>query len=104
MNIDDAARATRKFELAVINDEYFVAPFRIRRSAMDETMTVAGPLSCAEAQAACDRMNLRAVLGAIREPTQTMVDAAPRDDLRTLHGAVYVYRAMIGALIAEVGQ
>ena len=29
------------------------------------------------------------------EPTQAMIDAAPGGDLATLHGAVYVWRAMI---------
>ena len=104
MNIDEAARATRKFNTTTI--------YGCGKGPSGPAVCLAGDdsgggefeifPSVADAQAACDRENLLAVLEAIREPTQAMIDAAPGGDLATLHGAVYVWRAMIGALIEEV--
>ena len=92
--VDDAALATAKFFITRVDfDDFFVGTQEIHLGSFK---------TYAEAKSACDRWNLLAVLEAIREPTQAMIDAAPGSDLRTLHGAVYVWRAMIAALIAEV--
>ena len=85
MTIADAARATRRYRkkgLLILNSE------TLKYEAGNE--------------AKCDRLNLIAALEAIREPSEAMCSAAPKDDLKTAHGAVYVWRAMIDALIAEV--
>ncbi len=94
MSIDKAALATRKYVVGHNGGWWIVDTMEniSRLTSHDE----------ADAQAACDRLNLAAVLRAIREPEQNIIDAAPRSDLKTVHGAFYVWRAMVDALIAEV--
>ncbi len=98
MNIDEAARATRKYWSAPhweYQDTYFAAHEGYDPENVGELYG-----SCAEANAACDRMNLRAVLEAIREPSEAMVDTGHYSSF----GQRETYQAMIGALIAEVGK
>ena len=63
MNLDDAARATRKYSVVppILGNEYWRV---IQHS--DPTYTDVCFNSPYDAQAACDRMNLRAALEAIR--------------------------------------
>lgn len=103
MNIDNTARATRKYSICETMKGETMKDggwrYVVRNLDTKETILVPQDVSPEEFR---DRLNLLAVLEAIREPTQAMIDAAPGSDLRTLHGAVYVWRAMIDALIAEV--
>ena len=102
MNIDEAARATRKYWSAP-HWEYQDVYFADHAGGDPENV---GALygSCAEAQAACDRLNLLAVLEAIREPSAAMLcTGADADDGQTgIERVKHIYRAMIDALIAEV--
>lgn len=75
MNIDEAARATRKYQ--VFGD------------------------GGSEAQIACDRMNLLAVLEAIREPSEVMV---AEGEAAYVYHPKNIWSEMIYALIAEVGN
>lgn len=107
MSIDDAARATRKYWSAPhweYQDVYFAD-----HAGCDPENVGALYGSCAEANAACDRMNLLAVLEAIREPSDAMCAAGSQDHKDAWGGEApifehSVYRAMIDALIAEVGK
>lgn len=100
MNIDEAAKATRKYEFAEnwIYDHWEYSVHLVE----NDYQRIAIYKYQDEAIAACDRLNLIETLKAIREPSEAMCSAAPKDDLKTAHGAVYVWRAMIDALIAEV--
>lgn len=102
MNIDEAARATRKYKMSFIYG-CGKGPSGIAVCMEGEDDDYIKMFSgTAEAQTACDYLNLLAVLEAIREPSAEMnragydafedgyVAAAPR------------YTAMIDALIAEV--
>ena len=97
MNIDEAARATRAFyiEWNGLKDAKVWQVFTSEHVAASR-----GFNSRDDAQAACDRMNLRAVLEAIREPSETMMDAG----IERVEGGEpdVIYNAMIDALIAEV--
>lgn len=92
MNIDEAARATRKYWSAPhwkYQDVYFAD-----HAGCDPENVGALYGSCAEAQAACDRLNLLAVLEAIREPSEAMAYSSL--------GQREMYQAVIDALIDEV--
>ena len=97
MNIDEAARATRKYSVVppILGNEYWRV---IQHS--DPTYTEVCFNSPYDAQAACDRMNLRAVLEAIREPSETMVNTGYYSSL----GQRETYQTMIDALVAEVRE
>ena len=85
MNIDEAARATRKYWSAPhweYQDVYFAD-----HAGCDPENVGALYGSWAEAQAACDRLNLLAVLEAIRD---TSLDSHRR--------------AVLDAIIEEVGK
>ncbi len=105
--IEDAARATRKFGW-----RYLGGASRYSVVEDGNEAVVKKGLSPIEAFAACDRLNLVAVLKAIREPSNRMIKAGV-DDLAfspvgdgamTAGGRVLVraiWRAMIEALKAE---
>ena len=102
MNIDEAARATRKYWSAPhweYQDVYFAD-----HAGCDPENVGALYGSWAEAQAACDRLNLLTVLEAIREPNTVMLCAGvDADDGQTgIERIKHIYRAMIDALITEV--
>ena len=94
MNLTEAAKATAEFFVTRVDFGEFCVGTHEGYARSVQTH--------AEAIVVRDRLNLLGVLEAIREPTQAMIDAAPGGDLATLHGAVYVWRAMIDALTAEV--
>lgn len=106
MNVDKAARATRAFFTAGWNDIWDAKVWQVFTSS-EHVAASKGFSSRDEAQAACDRMNLLAVLTCIREESDAMCAAGAQN-----HKAAWgpdapifehsVYRAMIGALIAEV--
>ncbi len=103
MTIADAARSTRKHAASFV---YGCGSERSRWAIFDDEendigwIAPGGVATQAEAQAACDRMNLLAVLDALREPREAMVAAADDPD-GTIQPAWY-WRTMIDALIAEV--
>ena len=105
-DLAEAARATRRYEVVGINLDYYVIPRRARIwHPIDETISVAGPLRAEEAQAACDRLNLIAVLEALREPSEGMVAAGvhrARRDQIPAHVLATNWRAMIDAAVTEV--
>lgn len=99
MTIADAARATRKYFVARRPMPGGMGGF----SVYDRTAKPAGVFRTEdEAQAACDRLNLLAVLEAIREPSEAqMIAGTPASE----HGVEPdVYTAMIDELIAEVSE
>ena len=99
MNIDDAALATRKY------DWFLQGPEGERKVCVWHGDDLLAFDSIPEAQTACDRLNLLAVLEAIREPSEALQTAAVwRKADQEAIGDLYasVYRAMIDALIAEV--
>lgn len=84
MNLTEAARATRKY-FVTDSGEIALTVDVIRRDR-------------AEAQSACDRLNLAAVLEAIREPSDSsLAYVAPEEDAAKAH-----WINMVDALIAEV--
>lgn len=90
MTIDEAARATRAY-------------FRSGKAVLtSDGTTVTKRITGDEAQAACDRLNLIAVLEAIMEPIAFMRSAG---DTAFENGYVEeVFTAMIDALITEVKE
>lgn len=81
MTIADAARATRKYSYArMLAKSSFLLPAKMVRSE-------------------CDRLNLLAVLDAIREPSEMMVDGG--DTVAAYGGVSEVWSAMIDAAIDE---
>lgn len=99
MNIDKAARATRKYWSAPhweYQDVYFAD-----HAGCDPENVGALYGSCAEAQAACDRLNLLAVLEAIREPSEVMV---AEGEAAYVYHPKNIWSEMIYALIAEVKE
>ena len=95
MNIDEAARATRGFyiEWNGLKDAQVWQVFTSEHVAASR-----GFNSRDDAQAACDRLNLIAVLEAIREPSDSsLAYVAPEEDAAKAH-----WINMIDALIAEV--
>lgn len=98
MNIDKAMMETRRyFVLSWSPDAFTVGTRRTDISAPSLNRTFK---TRAEAQIACDRMNLLAVLEAIREPSEAMCIAGDDED-GTIQPQWY-WRTMIDALIAEV--
>ncbi|MBK8200640.1 MAG: hypothetical protein IPK75_20075 [Acidobacteria bacterium] len=79
MNIDEAAKATRRwlcgYEYRCGRDGIVGGWFTRRIVESDDGVRFP---SREEAQAACDRLNLAAVLRAIREPSEAMVTEAER--------------------------
>ena len=105
MNIDEAARATRKYSVYhAPGEHYWIVSSAPSVSQMRDFRIKAALPSEREAQAACDRMNLLAVLEAIMEPNTAMLCAGvDADDGQTgIERIKHIHRAMIGALIAEV--
>ena len=99
MSIDDAARATRKYFVSHNPyDGWIVRDVGGEIIRYDEDMQ--------DAQAACDRLNMIAVLEAIREPTKAMVRAATDTTGQFDIGHEYVtaWQAMVDALIAEAKE
>ena len=100
MNIDEATRATRKYQWVCHDGEWFVEGTTVPESV--------GPFeTLQEAACACDRLNLLAVLACIREESDAMCAAGAQNhkDAWGPDAPIFehsVYRAMIGALIAEV--
>lgn len=95
-DLTEAARATRKYEVTMTKNDQSGDVFwnAVRGS------THIYQFNCRdEAQAACDRLNLLAVLKALREPSEGMVDAI---GVGTVETDANRWRAMIDALIAEV--
>ena len=99
MNIDEAARATRKYQWVCHDGEWFVEGTTVPESV--------GPFeTLQEAACACDRLNMLAVLEAIREPnieahlagSEILMQKCFRPEVVSN----LVFRAMIDALIAEV--
>lgn len=105
MNIDEAARATRAFyiEWNGLKDAKVWQVFTSEHVAASR-----GFNSRDDAQAACDLMNLRAVLEAIREPTENVARACRETaDVESgyyEHNPYDRWRAMIDALLEEVGE
>ena len=94
MSIDEAAGATRRCGVeASIRGGFYI---------------VGGQCFAhlEEAKAACDRLNLIAVLEAIREPTKAMVRAATNatGQFDIGHEFVTAWQAMIDTLIAEAKE
>lgn len=76
MSIDEAARATRRY---MAHDEFTWGESSVvLDDATDNGKLVEKFTSDEQAQAACDRLNLIAVLEAIMEPSERMVMAADR--------------------------
>ena len=102
MNIDEAAKATRKYEFAEnwIYDHWEYSVHLVE----NDYQRIAIYKDQDEAIAACDRLNLIAALEAIREPSEAMQKAAMDRDGFDTEGNLYIgiFRAMIDALIAEV--
>lgn len=112
MSIDEAARATRRYEVeeyggpdawadldrfAVFKCEapgYTIAEWRAN-GFVSEHVTED------EAQAACDRLNLAAVLEALREPSMRMITVGWQ---RPSMAPAEQWRTMIDALLAEVKE
>jgi hypothetical protein len=95
MSIDDAARATRRY-VPFLTVNGWVAHDR------PQWISSVPP----EAQAACDRLNLAAVLRAIREPSEAMIRAGKTAGAGNVWGnsaglSGNIFSAMIDALIAE---
>jgi ribonuclease HI len=101
MTIADAARATRKYFAARRAMPGGMGGFAV----YDRTMKPAGIFRTeAEAQATCDRLNLLAVLDAMREPSEAMFAAARHRCAFVYNDMVAdIWRAMIDAAIKEVG-
>lgn len=105
MNIDKAMMETRRyFVLSWSPDAFTVGTRRTDISAPSLNRTFK---TRAEAQIACDRMNLLAVLACIREESDAMCAAGAQNhkDAWGPDAPIFehsVYRAMIAALIAEV--
>jgi len=100
MNIDKAAQATRK---------YFVACLRVYDRADIAYEYGIGPFSSPEeAQSACNRWNLHAVLEEIWDPSPATCMSAvewqedPDNDDGSPYSVAGIYRAMIDALIDDV--
>lgn len=96
LDLDKAAQATRRFHVAqTLSGGYVVVPggerlfYKIR-----------------QAEYACDRLNLAAVLEAIREPIPSVVMAGGEAYAHQIPAAVVArtWRAMVDALIAEVKE
>lgn len=106
MEIADAARATRKYWPAP-HWEYPSAYFAATEGYDPENVGDIYP-SHQQAQAACDHLNLLAVLesDALREPSERMANAAPARVDQSTEGTMYhgIWRTMIDALIAEVRE
>lgn len=86
MNIDEAARATRAFFYSSWNGLWDAKVWQVFTSS-EHVAASKGFSSRDEAQAACDRLNLRAVLEAIRD---TSLDSHRR--------------AVLDAIIEDVGK
>jgi hypothetical protein len=94
MSIDEAARATRSY-------------FRSGKAVLtSDGITVIKCTTGDEAQAACDRMNLVAVLEAIMEPSKRMVMAADRASYIWLEAfePKDAWLSMLAEKIAEVKE
>lgn len=104
MNIDKAMIETRRyFVLSWSPDAFTIGTNRpdVSLPSLDCTFKTR-----VEAQIVCDRLNLIAVLEAIREPSEAMVWAPPSRANQSPEDSMYagIYRTMIDALIAEVGK
>ena len=108
MNIGEAAAATRKYSVYHAPGEYYwIVSSAPSVSQMRDFGIKAALTSEREAQSACDRLNLLAVLACIREGSDAMCAAGSQDhkDAWGPDAPIFehsVYRAMIDALIAEV--
>ncbi len=101
MNIDKAAWATRAFFYSSWNGLWDAKVWQVFTSS-EHVAASKGFSSRAEAQAACDRLNLLAVLEAIREPSEAAVRAG-YDAFEDGYVAIRPrLKAVIDALIAEV--
>lgn len=97
-DLAEAARATRKYEVTMTKNDQSGDVFwnAVRGS------THIYQFNCRdEAQAACDWLNLLAVLKALREPSDGMIEAERRTGGWVINDGD-IWRAMIDALIAEV--
>ena len=108
--IAEAARATRRYHMDCSLHTGVQTCFVVESASGNITL---GPIlySSTEAQAACDRLNLLAVLEAIRKPSEGMLRASDRfahtDETENIDWkgiARIQWRAMIDALIAEVSN
>lgn len=101
MTIDEAARATRRY---MAHDEFTWGESSVvLDDGTDNGKLVEKFTSDEQAQAACDRLNLIAVLEAIREPSITMCSGLVSNTNATADPRWY-WRLMIDALIAEVKE
>ena len=101
INIKDAAKETRKYFFT-----YYDACLGPVVCIDDGDNTIIRKCENEdEAESVCDRLNLIAVLEAIREPSETMVDAAVYRAMRDqipAHVLSVNWRVMIDALISEL--
>lgn len=97
MNITEAALATRKYSVWCAHDDR-------KPWVWEDGKRLAGPFEdYPGARAVCDRLNLLAVLKALREPSEGMVTAAERAcGLWEGFLAEEGWRAMIDAAIKEI--
>lgn len=92
MNITEAARATRKWR----SDYFDHSLYAMGESAIRVSRE-------SDLQAACDRMNLLAVLrGHLREPSERMIDAGFDAGLSANSETGDIWRSMIDAAIKEI--
>lgn len=99
MTIDEAAKATRRYAVWCNTQNTWAIGVHGRAKAEFSLSKLE------EAQAACDRLNLIAVLEALREPSEGMVAAGvhrARRDQIPAHVLATNWRAMIDAAIKEV--
>ena len=106
-DLAEAARATRKYFVSwhglIKAKVWGVYPQDLFDPYSGELVAEIDHLSSEdEAQAACDRLNLIAVLEALREPSEGVVDSG--DAVAAYGGVIEVWSAMIDAAIAEVRQ
>lgn len=100
-DLTEAARATRRY--VILGWTGFPKIYDGHKNIED---AVAGPFKSRDAALKdCDRLNLVAVLEALREPSNEMATAAEKAcGLWEGFLAEKAWRAMIDALIAEVGK
>ena len=99
-DLAEAARATRKYWPAPHRE--YVSVYYVAFDGPQDPENI-GELfySFKEAQAACDRLNLLAVLKALREPIDGMIEAERRTGGWVINDGD-IWRAMIDAAITEV--
>lgn len=98
MSIDEAAKATRRYAVTRTDfAEWVVGTAEPYGTEFPRFQ------SFDEAQSTCDRLNLRAVLEAIREPSEEMIAATFHPGKRGPLYADVDWRKMIDHLIAQCG-